>query len=73
MTGGDTDAAALYDDHSVSDKDGNLYELLEQIQQFYQHNLTLHPHAKHYFLSRGITEDIFETFGLGYALWVAAS
>lgn len=67
LTGGDTDAAALYDDHSVSDKDGNLYELLEQIQQFYQHNLTLHPHAKHYFLSRGITEDIFETFGLGYA------
>jgi len=67
LTGGDTDAAALYDDHSVSDKDGNLYELLEQIQQFYQHNLTIHPHAKHYFLSRGITEDIFETFGLGYA------
>ncbi|WP_201539038.1 DNA primase [Psychrobacter sp. 1044] len=67
LTGGDTDAAALYDDHSASDKDGNLYELLEQIQQFYQHNLTLHPHAKHYFLSRGITEDIFETFGLGYA------
>ncbi|MCG3808419.1 toprim domain-containing protein [Psychrobacter sp. Ps4] len=67
LTGGDTDAAALYEDHSVSDKDGNLYELLEQIQQFYQHNLTLHPHAKHYFLSRGITEDIFETFGLGYA------
>ena len=67
LTGGNTDAAATYDDHSVSDKDGNLYELLEQIQQFYQHNLTIHPHAKHYFLSRGITEDIFETFGLGYA------
>ena len=48
-------------------EDGNLYELLEQIQQFYQHNLTTHPHAKHYFLSRGITDDIFETFGLGYA------
>src|SRR5690606_15157296 len=58
---------ALYDETSVSDKDGNLYELLEQIQQFYQHNLTTHPHAKHYFLSRGITEDIFEAFGLGYA------
>ena len=64
---GDADTTALYDDNSVSDKDGNLYELLEQIQQFYQHNLTIHPHAKHYFLSRGITEDIFETFGLGYA------
>jgi len=50
-----------------ADKDGNLYELLEQIQQFYQHSLTTHPHAMQYFLSRGITEDIFDTFGLGYA------
>ncbi len=62
----DDNATATYDDGG-SDKDGNLYELLEQIQQFYQHNLTTHPHAKHYFLSRGITEDIFEAFGLGYA------
>ena len=69
LTGGSgaADTTALYDETSVSDKDGNLYELLEQIQQFYQHNLTTHPHAKHYFLSRGITEDIFEAFGLGYA------
>ena len=69
LTGGSSaaDTTALYDETSVSDKDGNLYELLEQIQQFYQHNLTTHPHAKHYFLSRGITEDIFEAFGLGYA------
>lgn len=66
LTGGN-DTPAPYDETSVSDKDGNLYELLEQIQQFYQHNLTTHPHAKHYFLSRGITEDIFEAFGLGYA------
>ncbi len=65
--GGAADTTALYDETSVSDKDGNLYELLEQIQQFYQHNLTTHPHAKHYFLSRGITEEIFEAFGLGYA------
>ncbi len=69
LTGGSgaADTTSLYDETSVSDKDGNLYELLEQIQQFYQHNLTTHPHAKHYFLSRGITEDIFEAFGLGYA------
>ncbi|MGP9558458.1 DNA primase [Psychrobacter sp. AOP7-A1-24] len=67
----DTDTnAGMHDAHGIEqsdDKDGNLYELLEQIQQFYQNNLTTHPHAKHYFLSRGITEDIFETFGLGYA------
>ncbi|BFM02669.1 hypothetical protein Psyaliredsea_13160 [Psychrobacter alimentarius] len=65
-----TDTDAITDLHSMdhsADEDGNLYELLEQIQQFYQHNLATHPHAKHYFLSRGITEDIFETFGLGYA------
>ena len=63
-SGGNT---PVHDMSGTADKDGNLYELLEQIQQFYQHNLTIHPHAKHYFLSRGITDDIFETFGLGYA------
>ena len=61
------DSTQVQDISGTADKDGNLYELLEQIQQFYQHNLSIHPHAKHYFLSRGITEDIFETFGLGYA------
>ncbi|MFC6379911.1 DNA primase [Psychrobacter glacincola] len=50
-----------------NNEDGNLYELLEKIQQFYQHNLSTHPHAKHYFLSRGISDEIFDTFGLGYA------
>ncbi len=65
-----TNTDANTDSHNMNnhaDKDGNLYELLEQIQQFYQRNLTIHPHAKHYFLSRGVTEEIFETFGLGYA------
>lgn len=61
------DITQVQDMSGIADKDGNLYELLEQIQLFYQHNLTIHPHAKHYFLSRGITEDIFKTFGLGYA------
>ena len=54
-------------DNIANDKDGNLYELLTQIQQFYQHSLTTHPHAMHYFKSRGITEQSLETFGLGYA------
>lgn len=66
LTGTD-ETTDLHGINNNADKDGNLYELLEQIQQFYQHSLTTHPHAKHYFLSRGITEDIFETFGLGYA------
>ena len=60
------------DYHAISpdastDQDGNLYDLLTQIQQFYRHNLTTHPHAKHYFLTRGISEEIIDTFGLGYA------
>lgn len=50
-----------------SEKDGNLYELLIQIQQFYQRNLNTHPHAKHYFMTRGVTEQSLDTFGLGYA------
>ena len=66
MTGSD-EITDLHGMNNPADEDGNLYELLEQIHQFYQHNLTTHPHAKHYFLSRGITEEIFETFGLGYA------
>ncbi|MDN3398274.1 CHC2 zinc finger domain-containing protein [Psychrobacter sp. APC 3426] len=65
----DSDSGAGFSniDGAATAQEGNLYELLEQIQQFYQHNLSIHPHAKHYFLSRGITDDIFETFGLGYA------
>ena len=65
----DSDSVAGFSniDGAATAQEGNLYELLEQIQQFYQHNLSIHPHAKHYFLSRGITDDIFETFGLGYA------
>ncbi|GAB3244182.1 DNA primase [Psychrobacter pacificensis] len=62
----DNDASMASIDQNA-DQDGNLYELLEQIQQFYQHNLHTHPHAKQYFLSRGLTEETFETFGLGYA------
>ncbi|MEO1849041.1 MAG: DNA primase, partial [Psychrobacter sp.] len=60
-------AAGMASIDQNADQDGNLYELLEQIQQFYQHNLHTHPHAKQYFLSRGLTEETFETFGLGYA------
>ena len=50
-----------------AEADGNLYELLERIATFYQKNLTSHPHALHYFHSRGITEDSIDTFMLGYA------
>ncbi|WP_227430482.1 DNA primase [Psychrobacter sp. I-STPA6b] len=47
--------------------DGNLYELLERIQAFYQNNLYTHTPALAYFKSRGLTEQTLKTFGLGYA------
>ena len=62
-----TDDSSIANNEDSSDKDGNLYELLIQIQQFYQRNLTTHPHAKHYFMTRGVTEQSLDTFGLGYA------
>ena len=52
---------------NAATKDGNLYDLLTQIQQFYQQSLKTHPHAQHYFTSRGVTEEIIDTFALGYA------
>lgn len=61
------DRTAVANNENSADKDGNLYDLLMQIQQFYQHNLQTHPHAKHYFMTRGITEHSIETFALGYA------
>ncbi len=50
-----------------NEPEGNLYELLERIQTFYQRNLTTHPHALHYFAARGLSKDTLNTFGLGYA------
>ncbi len=49
------------------EQDGNLYELLENIHQFYINCLHNSPIAKHYFESRGLTNQTIETFGLGYA------
>ena len=61
------ESAANTNIENSADKDGNLYDLLLQIEQFYQRNLQTHPHAKHYFMTRGITEQSIETFALGYA------
>ncbi|WP_230657459.1 DNA primase [Psychrobacter sp. I-STPA10] len=48
-------------------KEGNLYELLERIQVFYQHNLQQHGKALAYFKNRGLSDDTIATFALGYA------
>lgn len=54
-------------DSAETAADGNLYELLERIAAFYRQSLTSHPHALHYFQSRGIADASLDTFMLGYA------
>ena len=61
------DAVGLPEHGQTADEDGNLYELLTRIQAFYEHNLITHPHAKHYFSARGVSDESIRTFGLGYA------
>lgn len=51
----------------MPDSEGNLYQLLTQIHQFYQYQLASSPTAQQYFISRGLSQDTITTFGLGYA------
>ncbi|CAM3985729.1 CHC2 zinc finger domain-containing protein [Psychrobacter arenosus] len=60
------EATASYNQPAAK-QEGDLYELLEQIQQYYQRCLSHNNAAKNYFLSRGLTQQTLETFGLGYA------
>lgn len=53
-------------DHQLGN-DGNLYQLLQAVSQFYQTMLKHFPHAYQYFKSRGLTDDTIATFELGYA------
>ena len=62
-----SNSANSHGDSRSDEVEGNLYELLTRIQAFYQHNLTTHAHALHYFTARGLTETTIATFGLGYA------
>lgn len=45
----------------------SLYDLLNQICQFYQEQLAKNPIAKQYFYQRGLSDETIETFLLGYA------
>lgn len=47
--------------------DGDLYELLQRVHQFYQNNLKRTRIAQNYFKNRGLTDESIATFGLGYA------
>lgn len=52
---------------AIQQPDGDLYELLQRVHEFYQHQLHQHPTAQRYFSSRGLTQETITTFGLGYA------
>lgn len=60
-------SAPMNQRHSAPAQEGDLYDLLSQIQQFYERSLEQNPAAKRYFLSRGLTAQTLKTFGLGYA------
>lgn len=64
------DLASFEADTSSAPQDqaeGNLYELLVNISQFYQNNLRNNSRAMAYFKERGLTDNTIEEFKLGYA------
>lgn len=48
-------------------QDGNLYDLLEQVAQFYEKQLQQHVPAQNYLQSRGLTQQTINYWRLGYA------
>ena len=59
-----------FDDQPVlldEPKEGSLYDLVEQVAQFYEHQLTQHTSARDYFSKRGVDETTSQFWRLGYA------
>lgn len=52
---------------SSSQQDGNLYDLLEQVAQFYQSQLTQNNSAQAYLTSRGLDDKACQYWRIGYA------
>ncbi|RYY80051.1 MAG: DNA primase [Moraxellaceae bacterium] len=52
---------------SSASKEGNLYDLLEQVAQFYQQQLTNNRAAQAYLNNRGLDDKACEFWRLGYA------
>lgn len=50
-----------------NDNEGNLYDLLEMVTQFYQQQLQQAPQAQSYFKKRGLTQATINEWRLGYA------
>lgn len=66
-TGFASNASHVHTNDADTNNEGNLYDLLTNIHQFYQSCLQNTPKAKAYFESRGLSNNIIKTFGLGYA------
>lgn len=50
-----------------SSEEGNLYDLLENVAQFYQQQLKHHSIAQQYFKQRGLSQTTIDDWRLGYA------
>ena len=50
-----------------STQEGNLYDLLENVAQFYEHQLPNSPKAQYYFKQRGLSTQTLQFWRLGYA------
>jgi DNA primase len=53
---------------SINQKKEIIYKVNTEAARFFFANLYKNPHAKEYFLRRGITEGTLKRFGLGYSL-----
>lgn len=54
-------------DDVTAPQEGNLYDLLEQITQFYERELTFNTTAQTYFKQRGLSPQTIQHWRLGYA------
>lgn len=52
---------------SIQQTEGNIYDLLEMVTQFYQQQLQQHQPAQHYFQQRGVNQLSINQWRLGYA------
>lgn len=64
---GDPFASFEYLPMAEVQQDGNLYDLLENIAQFYERQLPNSPSAQQYFKQRGLTAETIAYWRLGYA------
>ena len=53
--------------HEAPAQDGNLYDLLENVAQFYERQLPQSQSAQHYFKHRGLGAETIQFWRLGYA------